>query len=156
MILVGVLALASIGAVAWAAAQPPTNTEPTKDTEAEALPQLPVPPEPAAPWVEYASPYPPTPNQPADVKSDPLFQEIQRMILKGNTGAATTDKTQQESHASSISQAKWHAVESILAAARVLEADVADSVQHQALDQAAHTQAIIQNLRIQALELLKK
>ena len=97
-----------------------------------------------------------------DPKSDPLFQEIQRMILRGNTDrlAPSSPATQENKTGSNpsddlISSARWHAVESILAAARMLEEDVASSLRRSDLEQASKTGNAIRALRGQALDLLR-
>ena len=100
------------------------------------------------------------PTQSEDHKSDPLFQEIQRMILGGgsalNLNSFETAPLQQKTAANtdSISVSRWHAVESILRAARNLERDVLDCFQRGDLDGASKLQVAIKNLRTQAMELL--
>ena len=95
-----------------------------------------------------------------DYKSDPLFQEIQRIVLQGDkpnpskgiTGSAIEPN---ESHFDLISTERWHAVESILAGARMLENDLSNCIRHSDLEGASKVQAAIKNLRVQALELLQ-
>lgn len=92
-------------------------------------------------------------------KNDPLFQEIQRIIFQGDKprpseGIASSDIERKESLFDSISSDRWHAVESILAAARMLENDLSTCIRRSDLAGASKLQAAIKNLRVQALELL--
>jgi hypothetical protein len=110
---------------------------------------------------------------PLDAKSDPLFQEIQRLILEkqamahltlGPTANSPSGPAPQGSQLSSgtnsadafptISNSTWHAAESILAAARMLEQDVENFVKQKKFDEAARIHAIINHLRTQARQLL--
>ena len=116
---------------------------------------LPTPPATDAAPTETLKPIPSE-----DHKNDPLFQEIQRMILGGgsplNLNSFDTAPLQQKAAANidSISVSRWHAVESILRAARNLEKDVRGCIQRSDLDGASKLQVSIKNLRTQAMELL--
>ena len=95
-----------------------------------------------------------------DYKSDPLFQEIQRMVLHGDKpnrpkGIAGSAIAPNESQFDLISSDRWHAVESILAGARMLENDLSNCIRRSDLEGASKVQAAIKNLRAQALELLQ-
>ena len=140
----------TISLVAWCVAQ---QSEPKSDALPLPSPSLQLP---AAPSLESPQPIA------NDPKSDPLFQEIQRMILRGNADRlASTSPEMQENKTGSklsdelISSARWHAVESILAAARMLEDDLASSLRRNDLEQAMKTGNAIKSLRGQALDLLR-
>ena len=134
MIGFGLLGLIIAGAISnsWAQQQLPIP-DPTEFLPTEALPKL-------SPQVLSE-----------DYQSDPLFQEIQRMVLHGDKPGPSKG----ESPFDSISSDRWHAVESILAAARMLENDLSTCVRHSDLAGASKLQAAIKNLRVQALELLQ-
>ena len=87
-----------------------------------------------------------------DYLNDPLFQEIKKIVQQGSTPSAAVapSNTQTES----ISNSRWHAVESILAAARMLEQEVGECIVRNDVEGAAKTQRVIRSLRAQALELL--
>ncbi len=97
-----------------------------------------------------------------ETKNDPLYQEIQRIVLQGvhsdNNGQALGRASAQipkDSAIDSISNARWHAVESILAAARLLEKDFLECVRRGDVESASKLQVTIKNLRRQAMELLR-
>ena len=95
-----------------------------------------------------------------DYKSDPLFQEIQRMVLQGDEpnhpkAIAGSAITPNESQFDLISSDRWHAVESILAGARMLENELSTCIRRSDFEGASKLQAAIKNLRVQALELLQ-
>jgi hypothetical protein len=146
---IGIFGMMTISLVAWCVAQ---QSEPKSDTLPLPSPSLQLP---SVPSLESPQ------SMVGDPKSDPLFQEIQRMILKGNTDrlASPSPVTQENKTGSNtsddlISSARWHAVESILAAARMLEEDVASSLRRNDLEQAIKTGNVIKALRGQALDLL--
>lgn len=116
--------------------QPPQEGSPKSQQET-------VPP----PLVELPRP---TPGE--DYSNDPLFQEIKKIVQQGSTPsmAATSPNTPTDS----ISNSRWHAVESILAAARVLEKEVAECIERNDVEGAAKTQRAIRSLRTQVFELL--
>lgn len=104
-----------------------------------------------------------TPELSDETKNDPLFQEIQRIVLQGvrpdnsgqtpgNVGIPTPKEI---SPIDSISDTRWHAIESILAAARMLEKDVFECTGRSDLEGALKFQAAIKNLRRQAMDLLR-
>ena len=146
----GIFGIMTISLVAWCVAQ---QSEPKNDALRLPSPSLQLP---SVPSLESPQP------MVNDPKSDPLFQEIQRMILRGNTDrlAPSSPATQENKTGSNpsddlISSARWHAVESILAAARMLEEDVASSLRRSDLEQASKTGNAIRALRGQALDLLR-
>ena len=67
-----------------------------------------------------------------DYTNDPLFLEIKKIVQQGSTPSAAVAPSNTQTD--SVSNSRWHAVESILAAARMLEQDVAESMhaEHQA------------------------
>ncbi len=85
--------------------------------------------------------------------NDPLFLEIKKIVQQGSTpsAAAAPSNTQTDS----ISNSRWHAVESMLAAARMLEQDVAGCIARNDVEGTTKTQRAIRSLRAQALELLQ-
>jgi len=117
--------------------------------------QQPLPSKDLGPPVQLP-PLPPT----VDYKNDPLYQEIHRIYLNGSNSLAQPPSgpprtsTNSEPRVNSISNARWHAVESILAAARTLETEVTDRTIQNDVPSATKTQAAIDILRGQALELL--
>ena len=147
---IGIFGMMAISLVAWCVAQ---QSEPKSDALPLPLPYL------QLPSIQSLESPQPIANDP---KSDPLFQEIQRMILRGNTDRLATpspatpeNKTGSNPSDDLISSARWHAVESILAAARMLEDDVASSLRRNDLEQAMKTGTAIRALRGQALDLLR-
>ncbi len=145
-----IFGIMTISLVAWCVAQ---QSEPKNDALNLPSPSLQLP---SGPSLESPQPIV------NDPKSDPLFQEIQRMILRGNAErlAPPSPETQEIKTGSNpsddlISSARWHAVESILAAARMLEEDVASSLRRNDLEQAMKTGTAIRALRGQALDLLR-
>jgi len=146
----GIFGILKISFVAWCVAQ---QSEPKNDALRLPSPSLQLP---SIPSLESPQPIA------NDPKSDPLFQEIQRMILRGNAdrSAPPSPVTQENKTVSNpsddlISSARWHAVESILAAARMLEDDLASSLRRNDLEQAMKTGNAIKSLRGQALDLLR-
>ncbi|MEQ1824923.1 MAG: hypothetical protein ABL921_03225, partial [Pirellula sp.] len=140
--------------LAWSTAQPPQSAT----TPVEALP------------VQSNSPAPQSPPSPAlgpaalnfdDHRADPLFQEIHRMLLKSSATTSAPwvpspggNRSINDSALDSISSYRWHAIESILVAARHLEQDAAYQLQCNNLDRAKKTSEAIKKLRQEVLELL--
>lgn len=91
--------------------------------------------------------------QTEDFKNDPLFLEIQKIVQAGSTTSAGIGPT--NTTTDSISNSRWHAVESILAASRMLEQEVAECITHSDVEGAAKVQRAIRTLRAQAMELLR-
>ena len=89
-----------------------------------------------------------------DFKNDPLFQEIQRIVIEGDKSTERNAIPTLPSMGS-ISNDRWHAIESILAAARMLEKDVSEYSRRSDLEGASKLLATIKNLRAQAHELLQ-
>ena len=104
-----------------------------------------------------------TPELSEETKNDPLFQEIQRIVLQGvrpdnrgqTQGSVGIPTPNEVSVTDSISDARWHAVESILAAARMLEKDVSECIRRSDIEGASKLQAAIKNLRRQGMDLLR-
>ena len=96
----------------------------------------------------------------ADYKSDPLFQEIQRLMTKadgkvsGMNPLGNVDSNQPSPQVDSISDARWHAVETLLSAARTVSKDHSVCLQQEDQIGAVKTQSVIRVLRSQALDLL--
>lgn len=84
--------------------------------------------------------------------NDPLFLEIKKIVQQGSTPSASA--APQNTQTDSMSNSRWHAVESILAAARMLEQEVAENIARDDVEGATKTQRAIRSLRAQALELL--
>ncbi len=101
-----------------------------------------------------------------EYKNDPLFQEIQRLLLKevkpnDFEGTETPNPPLQRPHTpnieveiDSISDARWHAIETILSASRSLEKSRNACAQQNDLVGAAKTQTAIRLFRTQAADLL--
>jgi hypothetical protein len=95
----------------------------------------------------------PSPSAPSeDYLNDPLFLEIKKIVQQGNTPAAAVVPSHAQTD--STSNSLWHAAESILAAARMLEQEVAECIARNDVEGSAKTQRAIRALRAQALELL--
>jgi len=150
---VGVLFILTVSLVALGIARQQSEDL----TEQVVLPAF-SPPLPTIPSLES-----PPPPEPIDPKRDPLFLEIQKMILNGNSKPPLVPPPnmpseslggQPPSDGATVSSTRWHAVESILAAARLLEQDIALSLQKNDMEQAIKTGDTIKRLRHQAMELL--
>lgn len=99
-----------------------------------------------------------------DYKNDPLFQEIQRMMLKGSIAGKVESNTKAldsrpssfggEFQFDSISDARWHAIETLFSASRSMEKDRAAFAKQGDKVGAAKTLEIVRTLRLQAVELL--
>lgn len=137
----GTISLVLLCAFGVSVQQPPTPQEALPNVQQEAV---------AAPNVTPPLNVPTIP--PDDLKNDPLFLEIQKIVRAGST--PTGAKVPSSIPTDSMSNARWHAVESILAAARMLEDDVAELVKRDDVEGAAKTRKTIQSLRAQALDLL--
>jgi hypothetical protein len=94
----------------------------------------------------------------ADYKNDPLYQEIQRQMLRGSAfgkgGISSSVNPVRTKRIDEITDVRWQAVESILFAARMLEKERQGFVDRNELDEASRLQAVVKSLRLQALELL--
>jgi len=97
--------------------------------------------------------FPPQPTaRTEDFKNDPLFLEIQKIVQAGSPPSAANGPLNRTTDW--ISNQRWHAVESILAAARMLEQEVAECITHTDVEGATKLQRAIRTLRAQAMELL--
>jgi hypothetical protein len=107
------------------------------------------------------------PLAPSDeFKKDPLFQEIQRMVLEGGNafsgknlpnGAVVElnpSAVKNEVSIESISDARWSAIETLLSAARTLQEVRAECIRQGDQVGEAKAQAIVRILRCQAMELM--
>jgi hypothetical protein len=111
-------------------------------------------PEPLIPPTVAPQPNAPTADHPTeDHRNDPLFLEIQRMVLAGS--APTAANVPSNTTTELISNSRWHAAESILAAARILEQDVAECIARSDIEGGARSQKAILALRLQAMQLLR-
>lgn len=98
---------------------------------------------------------------PSDMHADPLFLEIQKMILNQGSNAAQTlpaDSTPVSRAGDNASQGfsvqRWDAIESMLKAARLLELDARGQLENNQLDQAIKAKEAANRLREQCLQLL--
>ena len=151
------LSLVIVGAFGIGSAQQPLPlSDPPERATADTLPEIP----------PSVVPTPVVPSQ--DYKNDPLFLEIQRIVLEGNKstqrnaipglplqGVRDSAPLSTEFKIDLISNDRWHAVESILAAARMLEKDVSECRRQSDLEGTSKLHATIKNLRAHALELLQ-
>lgn len=146
------LSLVIVGAFGISLAQQPfALSDPPERATADTLPEIP----------------PPVVSS-QDYKNDPLFLEIQRIVLEGDKstqrnaipglpsqGVRDSAPVSTEFKIDLISTDRWHAVESILAAARMLEKDVLACSRRGDFEAASKLHATIKNLRAQAFKLLQ-
>ncbi len=148
------LVIVGVFGISWAQQPMPFSDPPGRDT-ADIFLEIPPP-------VAPLSVVPPQ-----DYKNDPLFQEIQRIVLEGDKptqrnaipgrpsqGVRGSAPLSTEFKIDLISNDKWHAVELILAAARKLEKDVSECSRRSDLEGASKLHATIKKLRAHAIELL--
>ena len=97
-----------------------------------------------------------------DPTTDPLFIEIQKMIVDGNksksdpsnqNNAKTTSIA--DDPANSFSTARWNAIESMLKAARLLDQDANQLFERNATERAVKAKSAANQLRKQCVELLR-
>ncbi len=152
--------------------QPPQRLqqERLQDPESQEVPSLSLPftfdPKQAtAPSPAPATPLPgaPVPAPGSDMQVDPLFLEIQKMILHGGKSKphsknanGAPESLEPELQVEDISSHRWNAVESMLHAARLLELDAAAQLEAGDLEQASKAKAMSKQLRRQCLELLER
>ena len=151
--------------------QPPQRLqqERLQDPESQEVPSLSLPftfdpkqataPSPAVPTPAMPTPAAPAPD--SDMQADPLFLEIQKMILHGGKSKphsknanGAPESLEPELQVEDISSHRWNAVESMLHAARLLELDAAAQLEDGDLEQAANAKAMSKQLRRQCLDLL--
>ena len=140
LVVLGLVVVCALG-TGWAQ-QPLSLPDPPEHPSIQALPKALLPQAPSE-----------------DYKSDPLFQEIQRIVLQGETPASTgvvvgSPIPPKESRIDLISNDRWHAIESILAGARMLENEATECVRRSDFEGASKTQKAVKNLRLEAMELL--
>jgi type IV secretory pathway VirB10-like protein len=153
--------------------QPPQRLqqERLQDPESQEVPSLSLPftfdpkqataPSPAVPTPAMPPHAAPAPAPNSDMQADPLFLEIQKMILNGGKSKphSKSDNVAPESlgpelQVEDISSHRWNAVESMLHAARLLELDAAAQLEDGDMEQAANAKAMSKQLRRQCLDLL--
>jgi hypothetical protein len=102
----------------------------------------------------------PFPSESTDPSKDPLLKAIQNIMSEGNRpqlrypGEQPALRT--SDHSSSMSSARWHAMELILQAARLLEEDLAHDQKQADTDSLSKTKAMIRDLRTQASNMILK
>lgn len=153
--------------------QPPQRLqqERLQDPESQEVPSLSLPftfdpkqataPSPAVPTPAMPTPAAPSPAPDSDMQADPLFLEIQKMILNGGKSKphsknanVAPESLGPELQVEDISTHRWNAVESMLHAARLLELDAAAQLKDGDMEQAANAKAMSKQLRRQCLDLL--
>lgn len=93
-------------------------------------------------------------QSPDAARSDPLFQQIERMILNGQSSNPNTKPSHgPRPDAESIPATRWHAIECLLVAARKLDQESAALMQNENREKARQLKAISQTIRTQVLEL---
>jgi type IV secretory pathway VirB10-like protein len=150
--------------------QPPQRLqqERLQDPESQEVPSLSLPftfdPKQAtAPSPTVPTPVAPAPVPDSDMQADPLFLEIQKMILNerksrpnSNDANGTPESLESKLQVEDFSSHRWNAVESMLHAARLLELDAAAQLEAGDLEQASKAKAMSKQLRRQCLELLER
>jgi hypothetical protein len=153
---VGLLSIAVLTRSSWIGAQESFTLPP--------VPQQPSPPTTGPTGGDaIRSDATPGPQPTVDPKSDPLFHEIQRMLLEGKSFSLGTSSspvlaptTRSELPTAPIPpSSRWKAVESMLTAARLLEAESAIELQRNSPDTAKKLNETVEMLRRQALALLQ-
>ncbi len=153
--------------------QPPQRLqqERLQDPESQEVPSLSLPftfdpkqataPSPAVPALTVPTPAVPAPAPDSDMQADPLFLEIQKMILSGrksksnlNDGNGTPESLESKLQVDDVSSHRWNAVESMLHAARLLELDAAAQLEDGDMEQASKAKTMSKQLRRQCLDLL--
>jgi hypothetical protein len=95
---------------------------------------------------------PPSLPSQAQLEKDPVFQELKKAFLQ----ASSEPKSQpSQSDPKLHSNDRWHAVENLLKAARLLESDVRQQMERNEFEACNRTLQTIQSIRAQAIELLK-
>ena len=143
--------------------EPPSRR--VSDLESQEVPSLSLPFTTDLEQSDVPKPIAPTPAPPldSDMKADPLFLEIQKMIQDGNKKGlhsirpeVATDAYVSENQAVSFSSHRWNAVESMLQAARLLDRDAAAQLEASDLAQASKSKEMSKRLRLQCLDLLER
>jgi hypothetical protein len=97
---------------------------------------------------EIPNPLPPQ----AQLEKDPVFQELKKAFLQ----ASNEPKSQpSQSEPKLHSNDRWHAVENLLKAARLLESDARQQLERNEVEECNRTLRTIHSIRAQAVELLK-
>jgi hypothetical protein len=97
---------------------------------------------------EIPNPLPPQ----AQLEKDPVFQELKKAFLQ----ASNEPKSQpSQSEPKQHSNDRWHAVENLLKAARLLESDARQQLERNEVEECNRTLRTIHSIRAQAVELLK-
>lgn len=129
---------------AWASNDEPVPAQiPTRTTEQlgeQTTGQLGVQPLPQSP---AGSPIP------VDIASDPVFQELSKAFLRSNQAAQEIRYSP-----SNTSDTVWHAIESALSTAKMLEAEEARLKALGELEKASQVREVINGIRMQGVKLL--
>jgi hypothetical protein len=97
---------------------------------------------------EIPNPLPPQ----AQLEKDPVFQELKKAFLQ----ASNEPKSQpSQSEPKLHSNDRWHAVENLLKAARLLESDARQQLERNEVEECNRALRTIHSIRAQAVELLK-
>ena len=143
--------------------EPPSRR--VSDLESQEVPSLSLPFTTDLEQKNVPKPVAPTPAPPldSDIKADPLFLEIQKMIQDGNKKGlhsirpeVATDAYVSKNQAVSFSSHRWNAVESMLQAARLLDRDAVALLEASDLTQASKSKEMSKRLRRQCLDLLER
>lgn len=150
--------------------QPPQRLqqERLQDPESQEVPSLSLPftfdPKQAtAPSPTVPTPAAPAPAPDSDMQADPLFLEIQKMILHGGKSKphsknanGAPESLESKLQVEDFSSYRWNAAESMLHAARLLALDAAAQLEAGDMEQASKAKAMSKQLRRQCLELLER
>lgn len=95
---------------------------------------------------------PPSLPSQEQLEKDPVFQELKKAFLQ----TPSEPKPQpSQSEPKLHSNDRWHAVENLLKAARLLESDARQQMERNEVEACNRTLRTIQSIRAQAIELLK-
>lgn len=95
---------------------------------------------------------PPSLPSQAQLEKDPVFQELKKAFLQ----APSEPKSQpSQSEPKLHSNDRWHSVENLLKAARLLESDARQQMERNEVEACNRTLQTIQSIRAHAVELLK-
>ena len=101
---------------------------------------------------EQSDDVPPPLQSQSQLEKDPIFQELKKAFLKAPSELkAQPSQSEPKPH----SNDRWHAVENLLKAARLLESDASQQMEHNEVEECSRTLRTIQSIRSQAVELLK-
>lgn len=130
------------------ATQPPLRTEPDEDNAPTVLRDT----VPMFNKVEAPGSLGGRGSTPEQLEKDPVFLELKKAFMSApSSSAAEPAMVEPQKH----TNIRWHAVENLLSAARLLESDARQQMERNEVEECNRTLKAIQLIRSQALELLK-